>query len=144
MRRSLFVTALLLLFATSFALPATAGKPDQASASATIAVVGSCSFLVTYTWSGFSGTGLQALVGLASEEAGGANLIFGRKYLLDQAGAGGSVSATFTLAGAPSPHRFFAYGQLFKIGGRVSTVRYSYAESSVLGPEACGTEVAIS
>jgi hypothetical protein len=144
MRRSVFVAAVLLLAITLFALPANAGKPNPASAATKITVVGSCSFLVTYTWSGFSGSGLAAEVALESAEAGGAKLFFGRKDFFDQAGSGGSVSATFTLAGAPSTHRFFGYGVLFKIGGRTSIVRNSYVESSALDPQECGEQVTIS
>ena len=145
MRRSWLVAAALFLPLTVFALPANAGKPNQPQATTTIEPVGTCSFLVTYTWSGFSGSGLDAEVELASNVGGGAKLIYGRTYLLDQAGASGSFSAIFTLTGAPtaSASQFLGSGLLFKIGGRASIVRNSYAESSALPPEACGTEVTI-
>ena len=146
MRRSLLVAAALFLPLTLFALPANAGKPNQPQATTTIEPVGTCSFLVTYTWSGFSGSGLDAEVALASNVGGGAKLIYGRTYLVDQPGASGAFSATFTLTGTPtaSTSLFLGYGLLFKIGGRASIVRDSYVESSALPPEACGTEVTIS
>lgn len=140
MRRPLFVLAVLLLGLT-FVLPANAGKPNAASATATITVVGSCSFKVTYTWSGFSGTGLEAEVVLGSHEDGGLDFIYAWTFIPNQAGSSGSVSATFTLTGTPSTHEWFGFGQLFKSASR--TVRNSYAESAALA-EACGSDVTVS
>jgi hypothetical protein len=144
MRRSPFAAALLVFALTLFAMPAHAGKPSDASATATITVVGSCSFEVTYTWSGLSGSGLEAEVVLASKEPGGLELVYGWTFIPGQTGGSGSASATFTLTGTPSIHPYFGFGQLFKVGGKASIVRNSYAESGPLAPQACGSDVTIS
>jgi hypothetical protein len=141
MRRPLFVTAVLLLALTFSVLPANAGKPNAASATATIAVVGTCSFKVTYTWSGFSGTGLEAEVILGSHEEGGLDFVYAWTFIPNQMGSSGSVSATFTLTGTPSTHEWFGFGQLFKSASR--TVRNSYAESEYL-VDTCGSNVTVS
>jgi hypothetical protein len=140
MRRPLFITALLLLAFAFFVLPANAGKPS-ASATATITALEPCSFEVKYTWSGFSGSGLEAEVVLGSHEEGGLDFIYEWTFIPNQAGSSGFVSATFTLTGTPSTHEWFGFGQLFKSASR--TVRNSYAESDYL-EQPCGPNVTIS
>lgn len=141
MRRPLFVTGVLLLALTVFVLPANAGKPNPATTTTSIAIVGTCSFEVTYTWSGFSGTGLEAEVVLGSHEGGGLDLIHAWTFIPNQAGSSGSVSATFTLTGPASTHEWFGFGQLFKSASR--TVRNSYAESGFI-VDTCGSNVTVS
>jgi hypothetical protein len=140
MPRLRLLTALLLLGLTFFALPAHGGKPTG-SATATITALEPCSFEITYTWSGFSGTGLEAEVVLGSHERGGLDFIYAWTFTPNQAGSSGSVSETFTLTGTPSTHEWFGFGQLFKSQSR--TVRNSYAESSSLA-ESCGSNVTVS
>ena len=148
MRHRLLVTVVLLLALAVSALPANAGKPNQASVTTTITLAETCSFEVTYSWSGFSGTGLQAELVLGSHELGGLDLILAWTFIPGQAGSSGSVSATFTLSGPPSTHEFFGFGQLLKVAGndpsRVSMVKNSYAESSALPPQTCGPNVTVS
>lgn len=148
MRHRVFVPAVLLLALTFYALPANAGKPNPASATTTITVVGTCSFEVTYSWSGFSGSELQAELVLGSHERGGLDFILAWTFVPDQAGSSGSASATFTLTGTPSTHEFFGFGQLLKVARndptRVATVKNSYAESDALAPQDCGPNVTVS
>jgi hypothetical protein len=137
--RPLLVTAVLLLVLTGFVLPANAGKPS-ASGAATITALAPCSFKVEYTWSGFSGSGLEAEIVLGSHEEGGLDLIHAWTFIPNKAGDSGSASATFTLTGTPSTHEWFGFGQLFRSAGR--TVRNSYAESDYL-EQSCGPNVTV-
>ena len=92
--RVLVVTLPLLIALTLIVLsPASA---DPRAAATTMTDNGACSFTVTYTWSGFSATGLDAQLALAYREGGGLNVFFAFADFPDQVGREGSVSATFT------------------------------------------------
>ena len=144
----LLVSSLVLLLAVILAIPANAGKPGSTAATVSITDNGGCSFTVTYTWSGFSGTGLEAEVALGYKEAGGANVIIGWMRVPNQAG-GGSTSATFTLTGTPtSSHEYLGRGNLFKPSKKypsgLAAVPNASAASGYLGAQACGSTVTIS
>jgi len=149
MRHRLLVPSLVLLLALAVTVvPASAGK---SAAAATLIDNGGCSFTVTYTWSGLSGTGLIASVSLGYREAGGLNVLFARADFPDHIGSGGSVSATFTLTGPPTatPYRYFGLGNLFKAGKKnspytLSSVRDSVVYSGDSAPQECGRTVMVS
>ena len=84
-RRAFVGLPFLLLALMLMALPANAGPR---TATTTISDHGSCSFTVTYTWSGFSGTRLDAQVALAYREVGGLNVFFAFADFPDQFGSG--------------------------------------------------------
>ena len=114
MRHRLLVTSLVLLLAAIVAVSANAGKPSSTTATTTITDNGACSFTVTYTWSGFSGTGLEAELALGYKALGGADVFLAWTRVPNQAGSG-SVSATFTLTGTPtSSHQYLGTGNLLK------------------------------
>ena len=100
----------LLLALTVIVLPANAGKPGSSAATATITDNGGCSFTVTYTWSGFSGTGLVAELALGYKGTGCANVVFAWTRIPNQAGSSGSVSATFSLTGTGASHDYLGRG----------------------------------
>lgn len=131
-------------------MPANAEKPASTTATTTITDNGGCSFTVTYTWSGFSGTGLEAELALGYKGLGGANVYLGWTRVPNQAGISGSVSATFTLTGTPtSPaHQYLGHGNLLKPSKKypsgVTGVPNASASSGYLGAQECGSTVAIS
>jgi hypothetical protein len=139
---------LLLLFGVAcVTLPAHAGKPS-AGTTATITGNGACSFTVTYTWSGLSGTGLVAEIAIGYKGPFNADIVFAWTRVPNQAGSGGSVSATFTLTGAAAPHEFFGRGNLFqtsrKSASGLTAVRNASAVSGYLASQECGLTPAVS
>ena len=107
------------------------------------------SFTVTYTWSGFSGTRLDAQVALAYRAAGGLNVFFAFAEFPNQVGSSGSVSATFTLTGTPTAsHPYFGRGALLAPAKKgpytQSSVRDSVVSSGLLGTQVCGTTATVS
>ena len=144
MPHRLLVSSLVLLLALTFlALPANAGNPGS-TATATVTDRGGCSFTVTYEWSGFTGTGLDAEIAFGYEEGGGLDVFLAWTFIPVGDGSSGSVSRTFTLTGTPAPHRYFGLGELLKIGKSVRAVRNSRTESDYLDAQACGSTVTIS
>jgi hypothetical protein len=136
-----------VLLAVIFALPANAGKPSP-TATTTITDNGGCSFTVTYTWTGFSGTGLEAELALGYKGLGGANVYLGWTRVPNQAGSSGSVSATFTLTGTPtSPHEYLGHGNLLKPSRKYPSgatgVPDASASSGYLAAQECGSTVSI-
>jgi hypothetical protein len=150
MRKRLLVSAIAAIsFLTFVGLPAGAARPTATPAgSTTVTVVDTCSFRVTYTWSGFSGSGLVAELALGYRGEWGTNTFFAWTFVPGQAGASGSVSATFTLTGTSTSHEYFGFGELFKSSKKSSSeltaVRDSAASSPYLAPVACGSDVAVS
>ena len=145
-RRTLVGLLFLLLTVLVMALPANAGSR---TATTTISDNGSCSFTVTYTWSGFSGTALDAQVALAYRAAGGLNVFFAFAEFPNQVGSGGSVSATFTLTGTPTAsHPYFGRGALLAPAKKgpytQSSVRESVVSSGLLATQVCGTTATVS
>ena len=59
--------------------------------SATITDFGNCTFKVTYTWSGFSGTGLEAELALGYKGFGGANVFIAWMRVPNQDGNGAGL-----------------------------------------------------
>ena len=146
-RRALLGSLLLPLALTFLVLPANAGKPGSPTPTATITDNGGCSFTVTYTWSGFSGTGLVAELAFGYKWTWGANVVFAWERVPNQNGSGGSVSATFTLTGTPTSHEYFGRGNLFKVAkndSSLTAVRNASAASGYLGAQACGSTVTVS
>jgi hypothetical protein len=134
-----------MLAALTAAFPASAGKPT-ATASTTIEDKGNCSFAVTYAWSGFSGSGLDAELAIGYKGDFGADVFFAWTRIADNAGGAGTVTKTFTLAGDASAHQFFARGNLFKVdkSGGLTAVRGAAAKSVYLAAQSCGTTATIS
>ena len=140
--RLLISSLFLLLTLTFIVLPANAGNPGS-TAAATITDNGGCSFTVTYAWSGFSGTGLDAEIAFGYEEIGGLDRFLAWTFIPNQVGSSGSVSKTFTLTGTPATHQYFGLGELLKLGKNARAVRNSRTESGYL-EQACGSIVTIS
>ena len=149
MRYRLCITTFVALGVLSlFAVPADAGKPQPATATTSISSLGTCVFTVTYTWSGFRGTDLQAELALGYKALGGARVVFAWTFVPSQIGASGSVSATFTLTGTPTTQEYFGFGELFGSSNKdpsgLTAVKDSAANSAFLAPESCGSDVSIS
>jgi hypothetical protein len=104
---------------------------------------------VTYTWSGFSGTGLVAELALGYNGIGGANIFLAWTRVPNQVGSGGSVSATFKLAGSPTTsHQYLGHGNLFAIAKKypsgLTAVTNASAASEYLAAQACGPDATVS
>ena len=142
-RRALAFSALLLV-ALAIVLPANAGKPT-ASSSATITDEGNCKFTVTYAWSGFSGTGLDAEVAIGFKGEYGADFFFAWTHVTGQSGSEGFVSRTFTLTGDAAARQFFGRGNLFKVSkdSSLTAVRDASAKSVYLDAQTCGLTAGI-
>jgi hypothetical protein len=144
--RVLAVLLPLLLALTLVVLsPASAG---QRTATTTITDHGDCSFTVTYEWTGFPGTGLDAQLALAYREVGGLNVFFAFADFPDQLGSDGSVAAKFTLSGTPtSTHPYFGRGALLAPAKKgpytQSSVRGSVVYSGDVDTQACGSTVTV-
>ena len=144
--RFLFVLVASLL-ALGIVLPV--GATGKRSGTTLLTDNGACSFTVTYTWSGFSGTGLVAEVALGVRAAGGANIVFATQQFANRAGSGGSASATFTLTGtATTSRRFFGRGLLFKVAKptdpwTLESVKDSVVYSGDSAAQVCGSSATV-
>jgi hypothetical protein len=88
---------------------------------------------------GGSGIGTQFNT-VKDQVFGGTNVFFAWTPIPNQAGSGGSVSATFILTGTPtSSHQYFGHGNLFKVANKYPTgltaVRDAAATSGYLEPK---------
>jgi hypothetical protein len=148
MRHRLVISSLLVVAsAILIVVPTTAARTGP-TATVKIEDKGGCSFTVTYTWEGFSGTGLEAEVAIGYSEYE-TNFFLAWTRTSNKSGSEGSASATFTLTGTiDEPRQFFGHGNLFSNSSKylsgLKAVRNASAISGLLAPLECGSDVSLS